>query len=149
MGPGGHHRGIELVTESLSRHRPGPYQLQAAINAVHAEAESYDATDWPQILALYGVLDRLADDPMVTLNRAVALAQVEGSAAGLRLLEKAAADPRLAGHHRVHAVRAHLLQASGQPVKAAEEYRNAAQRTLSTPERQYLLRQAARTEQAG
>ena len=140
--------GIALVTESLSRHRPGPYQLQAAINAVHAEAESYDETDWPQILALYGVLDRLADDPMVTLNRAVALAQVEGPAAGLRLLEKAAADPRLAGHHRVHAVRAHLLQASGRRTKAAEEYRTAARRTLSTPERQYLLRQAARTEQA-
>ncbi len=135
--------GIALVTASLAQHRPGPYQLQAAINALHAEAESYDETDWPQILALYGVLDRLADDPVVTLNRAVALAQVEGPAAGLGLLETAATDSRLAGHHRVHAVRAHLLQAAGQPAEAAEEYRAAARRTLSNPERQYLLRQAS------
>ena len=138
--------GIDLVTESLARRRPGPYQLQAAINALHAEAESYEQTDWPQILALYGVLDRLADDPVVTLNRAVALAQVHGPAAGLALLETAAADPRLADHHRVHAVRAHLLRASGEPLAAAEEYRIAARRTLSTPERQYLLREAATTE---
>jgi RNA polymerase sigma factor (sigma-70 family) len=141
--------GIALVTESLGRHRPGPYQLQAAINAVHAEAESYDETDWPQILALYGVLDRLADDPMVTLNRAVALAQVQGPAAALDLLETVAADPRLTGHHRVHAVRAHLLEAAGRGDEAAEEYRTAARRTLSTPERQYLLRQAALSDQAG
>ena len=135
--------GIALVTESLRRHRPGPYQLQAAINALHAEAASYDETDWPQILALYGVLDRLADDPVVTLNRAVALAQVEGPAAGLRLLETVAVEPRLAGHHRVHAVRGHLLQAAGRPAEATEEYRVAAQRTLSTPERRYLLHRAA------
>src|SRR5918998_5199216 len=114
--------GIALVAESLGRHHPGPYQLQAAINAVHAEADSYDATDWPQILALYGVLDRLTDDPMVTLNRAVALSQVRGPAAALELLETAAADPRLTGHHRVHAVRAHLLEAAGRGDEAAEEY---------------------------
>ena len=100
---------------------------------MHAEAATYEATDWPQILALYGVLDRLADDPVVTLNRAVALAQVEGPAAGLALLETAAEDARLAGHHRVHAVRAHLLLASGRPAEAADEYRVAAQRTLSIP----------------
>jgi len=135
--------GIALVTESLGRRRPGPYQLQAAISAVHAEAGSYDDTDWPQILALYGVLDRLADDPMVTLNRAVALAQVAGPDAALSLVEKAAADPRVAGHHRVHSVRAHLLQAAGRLDEAAEQYRTAARRTLSTPERQYLLRRAA------
>jgi RNA polymerase sigma factor (sigma-70 family) len=135
--------GTALVTAALSRRRPGPYQLQAAITAVHAEAESYEETDWPQILALYGVLDRLADDPVVTLNRAVALAQVQGPTAALGLLETAAADPRLAGHHRVHAVRAHLLRAAGRPAEAAEQYRAAARRTLSTPERQYLLRQAA------
>lgn len=134
--------GIAVVTESLSRHRPGPYQLQGAINALHAEAATYAETDWPQILALYGVLDRLADDPMVTLNRAVALAQVQGPAAALDLLETAAADPRLADHHRVHAVRAHLLQAAGRREEAAEQYRTAARRTLSTPERQYLLRRA-------
>jgi RNA polymerase sigma factor (sigma-70 family) len=135
--------GIALVTESLGRRRPGPYQLQAAISAVHAEAGSYDDTDWPQILALYGVLDRLADDPMVTLNRAVALAQVAGPDAALSLVETAAADPRVAGHHRVHSVRAHLLQAAGRLDEAAEQYRTAARRTLSTPERQYLLRRAA------
>ena len=140
--------GIALVTAALSRHRPGPYQLQAAINAVHAEAPSYEQTDWPQILALYGVLDRLADDPVVTLNRAVALAQVDGPAAALRLLETVAADPRLTGHHRLHAVRAHLLHAAGRPEEAAEQYRIAARRTLSTPERQYLLRQAASAEKA-
>ncbi len=135
--------GIALVTESLGRRRPGPYQLQAAINAVHAEAGTYDDTDWPQILALYDVLDRLADDPMVTLNRAVAMAQVHGPAAALDLLESAAADPRLTGHHRVHAVRAHLLHAAGRLDEAAEQYRTAARRTLSAPERHYLLRQAA------
>jgi RNA polymerase sigma factor (sigma-70 family) len=134
--------GIALITQSLSRHRPGPYQLQAAINALHAEATSYDDTDWPQILALYGVLDRLADDPVVTLNHAVAVAQVEGPAAGLRLVETAAADPRLAGHHRVHAVRAHLLLAQGHFDEAAAEFRTAARRTLSVPERQYLLGKA-------
>lgn len=140
--------GITLVTASLARHRPGPYQLQAAINAVHAEAESYVQTDWPQILALYEVLDRLADDPVVTLNRAVALAQVNGPIAALSLLETAAADPRLKGHHRTHAVRAHLLQAAGRPHEAAEQYRVAARRTLSTPERRYLLHQAALAERA-
>ncbi|MGL5908797.1 MAG: RNA polymerase sigma factor [Phycicoccus sp.] len=136
--------GIALVTESLGLRRPGPYQLQAAVNAVHAEAASYDETDWPQILALYGVLDRLSTDPMVTLNRAVALSQVKGPTAALDLLETAAADPRLAGHHRVHAVRAHLLQTAGRGVEAAEEYRTAARLTLSTPESRYLLGQAAR-----
>lgn len=139
--------GIALVTQALKQHRPGPYQLQAAINAVHAEAATYDQTDWPQILALYGVLDRLADDPVVTLNRAVAVAQVEGPDAGLSLLEKTAHDPRLAGHHRVHAVRAHLLSTADRHADAAEEYRIAAQRTLSTPERQYLLRRAAHADE--
>jgi RNA polymerase sigma factor (sigma-70 family) len=140
--------GIALVTEALGQRRPGPYQLQAAINAVHAEAPTYDETDWRQILALYEVLDRLAHDPVVTLNRAVALAQVDGPTASLTLLETAAADPRLAGHHRVHAVRAHLLRASGRRAEAAEEYRVAAKRTLSIPEGQYLLRRAALTEAA-
>ncbi len=138
--------GIALVSGALARHRPGPYQLQAAINAVHAEAATYPDTDWPQILALYGVLDRLSADPVVTLNRAVALAQVEGPQAGLELLERAAADPRLAGHHRIHAVRAHLLQEAGRPAEAAEQYRAAARATLSTPERNYLLCRATLPE---
>jgi predicted RNA polymerase sigma factor len=114
---------------------------------VHAEAATHEETDWPQILALYEVLDRLADDPVVTLNRAVALAQVQGLPAGLALLETAAADARLAGHHRVHAVRGHLLLALGRSEQAAGEYRVAAQRTLSLPERQYLLRRAVLANQ--
>ena len=140
--------GVELVTEALARRRPGPYQLQAAVNAVHAEAATFADTDWPQILALYGVLDHLADDPVVTLNRAVALAQVEGAAAGLAVVERVAEHPRLADHHRVRAVRAHLLTELGRHAEAAEEYRAAARRTLSEPERRYLLRQAATSEQA-
>lgn len=139
--------GLALVTEALSQRRPGPYQLQAAINAVHAEAQDHHDTDWPQILALYGVLDRLAANPIVTLNRAVALAQVHGPAAGLELLDTIAADPRLAGHHRVHAVRGHLLDDSGRPAEAAEEFRTAARRTLSIPERVYLLGRAKAAEE--
>ena len=138
--------GIALVTDALQRHRPGPYQLQAAISAVHAEAATADETDWPQILALYTVLDRLADDPIVTLNRAVALAQVAGPDEGLALLESVASDPRLAGHHRIHSVRAHLLHAAHRPAEAADEYRLAAQLTLSFPERRYLQAQRARAE---
>ena len=138
--------GITLITGALGQHRPGPYQLQAAINAVHTEAATYEATDWPQILALYGVLDRLSADPVVTLNRAVALAQVQGPQAGLELLERAAADPRLAAHHRVHAVRAHLLHTLGRTSEAVEEFRLAARGTLSIPERHYLLRRAALAE---
>ena len=139
--------GIAVLTQSLAAHRPGPYQLQAAISAIHAEADTYAETDWPQILALYDVLDALAADPVVTLNRAVALAQVRGAAAGLDLLEIAAADPRMAGHHRVHAVRAHLLRDTGRIDDAVREFRTAARRTLSLPERRYLLNQAALTEQ--
>lgn len=141
--------GIALVTDALEQHRPGPYQLQAAINALHGEAATFEDTDWPQILALYGVLDRLAADPVVTLNRAVALAQVEGPDAGLALLESVANDKRLAGHHRVNSVRAHLLTDTGRHAEAAEQFRIAARRTLSTPERQYLLRLATRADTLG
>ena len=134
--------GIALVTVALGQHRPGPYQLQAAITALHAEARTYEDTDWPQIVALYGVLDRLADDPVVTLNRAVAVAQVDGPAAGLALVDIAAADERLPGH-RVHAVRGHLLHSLGRTADAAQQFRLAAKLTLSTPERRYLLQRAA------
>lgn len=140
--------GIELVTEALARRRPGPYRLQAAVNALHAGAETFADTDWPQILAIYGVLDRLADDPVVTLNRAVALSQVEGAAAALAVVGHAAGHPRLAGHHRVHAVRAHLLAELGRHSEAADEYRAASRRTLSGPEQRYLLRQAINAESA-
>jgi RNA polymerase sigma factor (sigma-70 family) len=136
--------GIALVTEALSGAPLGPYQLQAAIAAVHDEAARAEDTDWPQILGLYDLLDRLAPGPMVTLNRIVALTMVDGPRAGLRRLAAVEADPALAGHHRVHAVRAHLLEMAGEPEAAAAEYRVAARRTLSLPERRYLESRAAR-----
>lgn len=122
---------------------PGPYALQAAIAALHDEAPSVESTDWPQILALYDVLDEFADNPMVKLNRAVAVAMVHGSAAGLAELERLARDRRIAGHYRLDAVRAHLLHLSGDVERAAERYRAAAERTSSIPERDYLLLKAA------
>src|SRR6185295_8081027 len=105
--------GVALVGAALAHGTPGPYQLQAAIAAVHDEAPTTEATDWAQILSLYGLLLRLSDNPMVALNHAVALAMVEGPAAGLARLDELAADPRLAEHHRLDAVRAHLLERSG------------------------------------
>jgi RNA polymerase sigma factor (sigma-70 family) len=136
--------GIALVTEALSGAPLGPYQLQAAIAAVHDEAVRAEDTDWPQILGLYDLLDHVAPGPMVTLNRIVALAMVDGPRAGLRRLAAAQAEPALAGHHRLHAVRAHLLEMAGEPEAAAAEYRLAARRTLSLPERRYLESRAAR-----
>jgi predicted RNA polymerase sigma factor len=120
----------------------GEYQLQAAIAAVHDEAESADDTDWPQILALYGLLDQMTGNPMVTLNRAVAVAMVDGPAAGLALLETL--DERLAGHHRLDAVRAHLQEMNGDPEAAIVHYEAAAGRTTSIAERDYLVMRAAR-----
>jgi RNA polymerase sigma factor (sigma-70 family) len=121
----------------------GPYQVQAAINAVHDEAKTADDTDWPQLLALYGVLRGMTDNPMVALNHAVAFAMVHGAAAALDLLTTIAADKRIAHHHRVHAVRAHLLEMTGEKAAAAEEYRAAASRTASAPEQRYLTLRAA------
>jgi RNA polymerase sigma factor (sigma-70 family) len=134
--------GLTLVSEALPKGAVGEYQLQAAIAAVHDEAESADATDWPQILALYGLLERMTGNPMVTLNRAVAAAMVDGPAAGLAVLE--GLDERLAGHHRLDAVRAHLLEMNGDPEAAIAYYRTAAERTTSAAERVYLLTRAAR-----
>jgi RNA polymerase sigma factor (sigma-70 family) len=136
--------GVALVTEALSRGAVGPYQLQAAIAAVHDEAKSPGETDWPQILALYGLLERMTDSPVVSLNRAVALAMVQGPKAGLEQVEALAKDSRLAGSHRVEAVRAHLLERAGDTKKAIEHYRRAAKLTTSTAERNYLLTHAAR-----
>ncbi len=136
--------GTALVTEAMSGAPLGPYQLQAAIAAVHDEATRAEDTDWPQILGLYDLLDRLAPGPMVSLNRIVALAMVDGPRAGLRRLAAAESDPALARHHRVHAVRAHLLEMAGEPEAAAAQYRLAARRTLSLPERRYLESRAAR-----
>jgi RNA polymerase sigma factor (sigma-70 family) len=134
--------GVALVSAALPKGAVGEYQLQAAIAAVHDEAESADATDWPQILALYGLLEQMTGNPMVTLNRAVAAAMVDGPAAGLALLE--GLDERLPGHHRLDAVRAHLLEMDGDHEAAIAHYRTAAGRTTSVAERNYLLTRAAR-----
>jgi len=136
--------GIALITDTLSRGSIGAYQLQAAIAAVHDEAERAEDTDWPQILALYGLLKRMSDNPMVTLNHAIAAAMVHGAPTGLRLLEALDADERLAGHHRLHAVRAHLFEMAGDRDAAIAHFRAAAERTTSIPERDYLATQAAR-----
>ena len=130
--------GITLITDTLATAPIGPYQLQAAIAAVHDEAATTAATDWPQILGLYELLHTLAPGPMVTLNRIVALAQVHGPDTALHQLDDAETDPALAGHHRVHAVRAHLLDQAGRHDAAREHYRLAARRTLSIPEKRYL-----------
>jgi RNA polymerase sigma factor (sigma-70 family) len=136
--------GVELVTAALSRGSIGAYQLQAAIAAVHDESPSAEATDWPQILALYGLLERMADNPMVTLNHTIAMAMVQGPEAGLRRLKSLDTDPRLAGHHRLDAVRAHLLEMAGDREGAIAHYLKAAARTASVPEQNYLNTQAAR-----
>ncbi len=135
--------GVALISAALPRGPVGPYQVQAAINAVHDEATTADDTDWPQLLALYGVLRGMSDNPMVALNHAVAFAMVHGPAAALDLLTEVAADKRIANHHRVHAVRAHLLEMTGDLGAAAEEYRLAASRTTSAPEQRYLTLRAA------
>ncbi|MEU1391207.1 MULTISPECIES: sigma-70 family RNA polymerase sigma factor [unclassified Nonomuraea] len=136
--------GVELVSKALATSALGPYQLQAAIAAVHDEAPTSAETDWPQILALYGVLAGLEDNPVVRLNQAVAAAMVHGPRAGLDLLDGLAADDRLAGHHRLAAVRAHLLEMEGDAEGAALAFREAARRTLSLPEQRYLEGKAAR-----
>jgi len=136
--------GISLITKTLSLGQVGPYQLQAAIAAVHDEAESAEETDWPQIMALYGLLLRMTDNPMVALNHAIAAAMVHGPKAGLEFLDALDADGRLAGHHRLDAVRAHLLELAGDRSQAIAHYRTAAGKTASVPERDYLAAQAAR-----
>jgi len=134
--------GLTLVRDALSRHRVGPYQLQAAIAAVHAEAKRAEDTDWPQIVSLYQLLDDLAPNPMVTLNRAVAVGMAQGPAAGLAVLSEV--DSVLSNHHRLHAVRAHLLEQAGDPAAARDSYRTAARLTTSIPEQRYLRSRAAR-----
>jgi len=136
--------GVALVTAALSQGSIGAYQLQAAIAAVHDESPRAEDTDWPQILALYGLLERMADNPMVTLNHTIALAMVQGPGAGLRRLKTLDTDPRLTAHHRLDAVRAHLLEMSGDREGAIAHYLKAAARTASVPEQNYLNTQAAR-----
>jgi RNA polymerase sigma factor (sigma-70 family) len=136
--------GVAILERTLAGGAIGTYQLQAAIAALHDQAPRHEETDWPQILALYSLLERMVDNPMVRLNRAVALAMVEGPAAGLAVLAALDADPRIASHHRLAAVRAHFLEMLGDRAAAIRGYREAAERTSSTPERNYLLMKAAR-----
>jgi RNA polymerase sigma factor (sigma-70 family) len=133
--------GSALLSAVLPRRTIGEYQLQAAIAAIHDEAATAAQTDWPQILALYSLLERMTGNPLVTLNRAIALAMVDGPAAGLAAL--AGLDTRLAGHHRLDAVRAHLLEMDGEAEGAITHYLLAAGRTTSLAERTYLTTKAA------
>ncbi|MGA3227162.1 MAG: sigma-70 family RNA polymerase sigma factor [Acidobacteriaceae bacterium] len=136
--------GIALITATLSKGSITSYQLQAAIAAVHSEASKAEDTDWPQILALYELLKHMSSNPMVMLNHAIATAMVRGPGEGLKLLTVLDEDGRLEGHHRLDAVRAHLLEMSGDCAGAIVHYRMAAERTTSLPERNYLLTQVGR-----
>jgi RNA polymerase sigma factor (sigma-70 family) len=136
--------GVAILTRTLGTVPVGPYQMQAAIAAVHDEAPSARETDWPQILALYDVLERISPGPVVTLNRAVALAMVNGPRAGLALLGTLDSDERMAHTHRLEAVRGHLLEQAGDLVAARDSYRKAARMTASIPEQRYLASKAAR-----
>jgi len=130
--------GKALIQGALSGSPLGPFQLQAAIAAVHSEAERGEATDWPQILGLYELLHQIEPGPMTALGRIVAIAMVQGADPALRELDEALADPVIAEHHRSFAVRAHLLEMSGEREAARFAYEEAARRTLSVPEQTYL-----------
>ncbi|GGK64232.1 RNA polymerase sigma24 factor [Nocardia camponoti] len=134
--------GLRLVTATMSAGLSGSYQLQAAIAGVHAQATTADATDWTTILALYSRLEQVEPSAIVTLNRAVALAAVEGPSAGLALVDTIADE--LSGNHRLAAVRGHLTEMSGDTAAAVTHYHQAATQTTSAPERDYLLLRAAR-----
>jgi RNA polymerase sigma factor (sigma-70 family) len=136
--------GIALITEALPRGTVGPYQLQAAIAAVHDEAPSAEETDWPQIKALYESLLQISDNPVIALNHAVAVAMADGPTSGLQLLETLTTDKQLAEDHRLYAVRAHLLEMSGETAAACEAYRAAARRARNLPQQRYLIGRAAR-----
>ncbi len=136
--------GTSLVTAALARGAVGEYQLQAAISALHDEAADVESTDWAQILALYSVLMRMTDNPMVALNHAVATAMVQGPTAGLALLEQLDKDERMRGTHRLDAVRGHLFERANDLEAASASYLAAAQKTSSLPERNYLMMRAAR-----
>ena len=138
--------GSALVTAAIAKGSVGAYQLQAAIAALHDEAPSTDETDWPQVLALYGMLKRMDDNPMVALNHAIAAAMVHGPNAGLELLTAMESDERLSGNHRLDAVRGHLLEMAGDRAAAIVHYRAAAMKTTSLPERHYLTTKAARLQ---
>jgi predicted RNA polymerase sigma factor len=135
--------GVALLEAALPTGPVGPYQLQAAIAAVHAEARQAEDTDWAQIDLLYRMLRDLAPGPVVTLNHAVAVAMVDGPPAGLHMLEPLLDDPRLHHNHRLQAVRAHLLELDGRPEEASAAYAAAARLTPSIPEQRYLNARAA------
>jgi predicted RNA polymerase sigma factor len=137
--------GTAILDAAMGRPPVGEYRIQAAIAAVHDRSPRAEDTDWTQILALYSLLEQLTDNPVVTVNRAVAVAMAEGATAGLVVLDSV--DERLAGHHRVDAVRAHLLEMTGDTEGAVEHYRAAASRTTSLPEQRYLSLKAARLKQ--
>lgn len=136
--------GSRLIVDAMLGSPLGPYQLQAAIAALHVEAPSSQDTDWPQIELLYRILCRIAPNPMASLNHAIAVAMTEGPDAGLTILAQLAADERMARHHRLAATRAHLLELAGYPAAAREDYLLAARRTTSVPEQRYLQGRAAR-----
>jgi len=134
--------GVALITEVLPRGTTGPYQLQAAIAAIHDEAPSAEETDWPQIKSLYGLLLQMSDNPMVALNHAVAVAMADGPTVGLQRLDTLAGDKQLTEDHRLYAVRAHLLEMSGDTAAAREAYLAAARRATNLPQQRYLNRRA-------
>ena len=136
--------GVALISDALRRGPTGPYQLQATIAAIHDEAPNAEATDWPQILALYELLMQIADNPVVALNHVVAVAMAHDAYAGLALLEGLATDERISDDHRFHAVRAHLLEMTGDLAGARDSYQAAAQRVCSLPQQRYLRARAAR-----
>jgi RNA polymerase sigma factor (sigma-70 family) len=140
--------GVALITEALLRGTPGSYQLQAAIAAIHDESPSAEETDWRQIKALYELLLQLADNPIIALNHVVAVAMVDGAATGLQQLETLATDKQLAEDHRLYAVRAHLLEMTGDAAAAREAYRAAARRVSNLTQQRYLNRRAARLDEA-
>src|SRR5580700_8831170 len=141
--------GVELVKASLAGPALGPYLLQAAIAATHADAAAAEETNWPQVHALYLILERIAPNPMVTLNRAIALAETKGPQAGLALLATLDDDERMARHHRLLSVRAHLLEKTGDTTRAYEHYERAAKATASIAEQRYLRSRASRLRPAG
>jgi predicted RNA polymerase sigma factor len=134
--------GVALITAALPRGTAGPYQLQAAIAAIHDEAPSVEETDWPQIKALYEVLLQISDNPVIALNHAVAVGMADGPVSGLQRLETLATDKQLAEDHRLYAVRAHLLELSGETAAAREAYRAAARRARNLPQQRYLIGRA-------
>ncbi|HET6866523.1 MAG TPA: DUF6596 domain-containing protein [Solirubrobacteraceae bacterium] len=138
--------GDALISDAWRKGTVGPYQVQAAIAALHDQAGAAADTDWREIFALYGLLERMTGSPMVSLSRAIAAAMADGPASGLERLEPL--EGQLGGHHRLHAVRAHLLEMDGRPEEAIEDYEAAAQRTASVPEQRYLMTRAARLRQS-